>query len=409
MPGLKRFFLSLLVALLLSCSMSHAQTTQPTPIRVSLLVYGAGADVYERFGHCGLRLRQEGRFDLICDWGVFDFTPDFLFKFARKDLRYWMEIYDHGDRVIHSYAKIDRTITEYDLDLTPEQARNLARDVQSMYESDRKFYDYDYFANNCSTILRDTLDRALDGQIRKATEGRMTPYSYRWHMRRLLPVGLANKIALMGADVSLGSPTDRPLNEWQTMFLPAEMGRSLESVQVMGSDGTLKPLVTGRRVLNVTRTPDHVEPVAPATAWPWWLAFGLAGAGAIVGLGRLKLRWPAGLMIVGWSLVATLWGLFMLYVMTLTKHDFARWNQNFLLFNPVSFGVIVGLLIRRWRPVAKWSAVIVLGLALVAVVLHVVPGIARQANLPELLAIVPIHAAVACRVWKRRSRSSRSV
>jgi hypothetical protein len=391
MPRVLAFLLTILVL----ARTAPAQTTVPAeaPVQVSVLIYGPGAQVYERFGHCGLRVRQEGRFDIACDWGVFEFTDDFILKFAKKDLRYWMEIYSSTPAVIDAYRKLGRSVTEYELDLSPEQARDVLRRVVEMNRPENKYYNYDYYSNNCATLLRDVVDASTDGQIRSQTQNQVTDKSYRWHTRRHLPVGTVNAITTALADVSMGPRVDRPISVWETMFLPVEMGQAMQRVALRNPDGSLRPLVKHSAVLFGASNPDYTMRDAPAVAWPGALLLGAIGATVVIGARRR--RWLLIMIVFAWCSVGVLWSTFMLATWFFSHHVVAAWNQNLLLLSPLATVVLAGVLVRRWHRTATTAAIIIAGTSLLAVLLHLLPFVPRQANLEAILVALPINLAIA--------------
>ena len=71
--------------------------------------------------------------------------------------------------MVDFYRRLGRTITLQRLNLTAQQKRRLRADLRRNALDENKYYRYDYFVDNCSTRLRDALDRALDGALRAAT------------------------------------------------------------------------------------------------------------------------------------------------------------------------------------------------------------------------------------------------
>lgn len=401
-----------LIAIFCLAGSALAQATRPVApatqsageLQVSVLIYGPGGDIYERFGHCGLRIRQPGRFDIACDWGVFEFDSDFVLKFAKKDLRYWMEVYESAPAVIESYRRLGRSVTEYEIDLSPAQARELLRRIVEMNRPENKYYNYDYYTNNCATLLRDVLDASVDGQIKSQTTGTTTDRTYRWHTRRHLPVGALNAFATALADVSMGPRIDRPLSGWETMFLPVEMGPVLESVQLKNDDGTTRPLVKRREQLFAASNPSFATPDSPATVWPFALIAGAIGA-AVVVVSRRR-RWGTIVVVMAWALLGTLWSAFMLATWLFSQHVVPAWNQNLLILSPLAIVLLVATPWKRWRSAASVAAIAIAITSCTAVLLHLLPFVPRQGNVEALLVAVPINVAVAWLLYVRNSKGS---
>ena len=61
-------------------------------LRISLLTCWPGPEVYELFGHTGLRVQRisaEQPFDVVFNYGLFDFsTPHFVYRFTKGETDY---------------------------------------------------------------------------------------------------------------------------------------------------------------------------------------------------------------------------------------------------------------------------------------------------------------------------------
>src|SRR3954467_250333 len=190
-------------------------------LTVYLLTFGWGDEVWERFGHNAIWIKDRTLgTDTTYNWGMFDFNqPHFLRRVLTGDTRYWME----GialDPMLQYYKKQNRSILAQELNLTPAQRLSLQQYVRTNELTQNKFYRYDYYVDNCSTRLRDALDHAVGGQLQTSTGSRMTSGTYRSPTLRLL----GDNIPLYpGANLALGHPADKPLSVWQEMFLPVRM------------------------------------------------------------------------------------------------------------------------------------------------------------------------------------------
>ena len=108
--------------------------------------------------------------------------------------------------MIAAYHELGRTITLQRLDLTPAQAAALRDFVQWNSLDENKYYRYDYFRDNCSTRLRDAIDRVLGGALRARDRHRAARRS------RIAARACASRTAIrpvqLGIDVALGRPAD---------------------------------------------------------------------------------------------------------------------------------------------------------------------------------------------------------
>jgi len=255
-------------------------------IRVVLLTMGPGDAVWEKFGHNGIWIRDPATgTDTVYNWGVFDaYSEDFLPRLVKGTMRYAMYGYPAG-ATLEAYRRANRDVWAQELNLTPEQRVELLRDLRRTDTDANRFYDYQYYLDNCSTRVRDALDRVLGGAIRDATAGVRTDRTWRWHARRILR---AMPPAYVGMEVALGTPADRTITAWDEMFLPLLLRDRLRGVRVRDADGREAPLVTAEfHLVEATRPP----PPADAPFWlPWFLAAGVALGASVAGAAHLAAR-----------------------------------------------------------------------------------------------------------------------
>lgn len=373
-------------------------------ITVYLMTMGPGEAVWEKFGHNALWIRNSATGeDVAYNWGLFDFgEDDFIPRFLQGSMRYWMAGAP-AQATVDGYAFMDRSVWVQELDLRPAERRELYDFVKWNERPENRFYFYDYYLDNCSTRVRDALDRVLGGQIEEATAGVPTPTTFRWHTRRLteevLPI-------YTGIDFMLGPAVDRPISVWEEMFLPMRLRDHVRGLSVRSADGTVRPLVKSE--LQLYAASRDLEPAAPADFLPAFAALGAALAALVS-----ALAWRAaqgsraartGFAVVGtlWSLFAGIAGTLMLLTWLFTDHTDAYRNENLLQYAPLSLLLVVLLprFLRRGRaPELTWHvAAFVASLSVLGLVLQLVPGLDQVNGLAIALAL-PVHAAVAVGVW----------
>ena len=312
-------------------------------LTIYLLTFGWGDEVWSRFGHNAIWIKDRARgTDSTYNWGMFDFNqPHFLRRFLTGDTSYWMEGIGL-DSMLMYYKQQNRSILAQELNLIPAQRLELQRSVQLNEQPQNKFYRYDYYRDNCSTRLRDALDHAVGGQIQTSTVTRMTSGTYRFHTLRLLG---DNVPLYTGASLALGHPADKPLSEWEEMFLPVRMANNLRSVRLVDSTGSQIPFVRSEMALfTAGRAP---EPSAPPNYLPWFVAAGILIAAGMIALvrsaegGNRLTLFAATAIATLWSLIAGAGGTALVIAWAFTKHYFMSRNENLLHFDPLSLGLVV--------------------------------------------------------------------
>ena len=372
--------------------------------QVFLLTMDQGDEVWERFGHNALViLDSEDGTQLAWNWGLFDFEEvDFIPRFLRGTMRYRMGP-SEVDPLVNAYAAANRSVYANEVFLTQEEARALDEFVRWNYLPENREYTYHYYFDNCSTRVRDALDLVLGGMLRERFEGNSTPYSFRWHSRRLVEETLWVD---QGLSFLLGMRGDHPRTEWEAMFIPMELMELLEGVTRTDGAGGEVPLLGPRRVLyEADREP---APESPSGFSPLWILLGLGGAGTMIGLGGAAGRgasWARALLaayLAVWGLAAGGLG-WILFLAWFTDHEFIQRNLNIVYMNPLL--VLLGGLAAAVtsRPVwlaggpGRAAALLALGIAAASgltALLQLTPFL-HQGN-PEPVAVaLPINLAIA--------------
>jgi hypothetical protein len=400
--------LFLLVALVLGALPARAQVLAPEypELEVYLLTMGQGDQVWERFGHNALWIRDRANgTERVYNYGVFDFnSPGYWSRFVRGNWLYQLDASDIYSTVAQ-YEWLNRTLVAHELDLTTDQRRELQQFLEWNARPENREYRYDYFRDNCSTRIRDALDRVLGGSLRAATEDLPSGTTYRWHSRRMIA---DDRPAYVGMNIGLGPAADRPISVWEEMFLPEKLLEQARRHRIAGPDGADRPLLASEHVLYqaVAREPERAE---PPVRWPVFLLVGLALAGALLLLGTRASR--SGAARLGFSVGSALWtlltgtgGVVLFALWAFTDHDFAHRNENLLQFNPLALGLV--LLLPALAYGARWArrpalllALTVAGMSLLGVVLQILPWF-YQANLEALAVAVPVHLALAWVVYR---------
>ena len=381
----------LLLAILVPVAHAGVANAPGANLEVSLVTYGPGETYWERFGHDALEVRDTVSGEAVnFNYGVFDFDErGFLLNFARGRMHYLMDAEPTG--LDESwYIQAGRSVTRQRLALAPEQAVALRDFLLWNLRPENARYDYDYYADNCTTRVRDALDRALGGVLKAQLTTRPGGMTYRQQTDRLMS---AQPWLMLLLDLGLGPYADQPLNAWQESFLPAVLQRELASVRVTDEQGT-HALVTETRLLAPNRL-DAPPARAPDLRGP----MALAGLAFAVVLLLARRFWPTGFAVLGsiYLLLAGVAGLGLLVLWLLTTHHAAWANANLLLFNPLAWLLLAAVWrARRRSPSRLTDGVLLVQLiaGLVAVLLHLLPGTVQQ-NQPWLLFALPVWLALA--------------
>ncbi|HEV8447665.1 MAG TPA: DUF4105 domain-containing protein [Gemmatimonadaceae bacterium] len=369
-------------------------------VRISLLTMGNGTQVWELFGHNAIWIHDlVTNRDTVFNWGVFDFRqPHFIQRFLKGTMLYSVGG-DTMDNILLEYHYWNRSVVAQELDLTAEQRDTILATIQRNAQPENIQYRYDYFRDNCSTRVRDILDHAMGGALRKESAG-LTGTTYRWHALRLMQVQPA---IMLGVDLGLGRPSDVDLSKWQEMFLPRQLHDFVAGIVLEDGDGAKRPLVRRESVL-FQATGRGIEPDAPPRFGIWTLIGGIVVAALFLWLGvaatnrRDWTRVAASVLIGVWSLAVGLLGTILVLLWAVTDHVFAHQNENLLIFNPLwlAFVVLVPMFLISGRAAGstRLIAQALAALGLIALAAHFV-GLSSQNNLAMIALGLPPTLALA--------------
>lgn len=364
--------------------------------RIGVLTMGTGEVFWERFGHDSIVVDDPAMAEPISyNFGYFDLEEaGFVRRFLLGRMEYMLVALPLSQDLAY-YREVGRGVRLQWLDLDPAQASALADALAVNARPENARYRYDYFTSNCATKVRDALDRALGGQLRRQTESRSSGDTYRSESLRLASPA---PWMWLGFDIALGPSNDRALTRWQQDFLPRRLADDLRDTR--RADG--RPLVAAEVTLLPQR--QSAEPTSGSVPLWLWLLAGTALALAIGNAGRRCER-PLATFAGGFWLLCGLLGVVLALAWGVTEHRALWANRNLLLLDPLCLLLLPGALaLLRGRTPSPWFRIlltVVVGLAAIACLplwLQVYP----QRNGHWIALLLPLHAALAWR-WARRA------
>ena len=212
-------------------------------LQVSLLTVTPGEELYSTFGHSAIRIHDTvTNQDIVYNYGTFNFEdPDFYTKFVRGKLLYYLSSDDYPSFIAETRQE-KRGITEQILNLSCEQKQNIIMLLETNMMAHNRFYKYDFLFDNCTTRLRDLVEKASDSTVHFG-KVLQTKSSFRDLIHVYLNQG-DEQWSKLGIDILLGSKTDAAATPYQVMFLPDYLMKTFDS----SSLGSL-PLVSEKHTL----------------------------------------------------------------------------------------------------------------------------------------------------------------
>ncbi|MDB4949581.1 MAG: hypothetical protein JWM27_2230 [Gemmatimonadetes bacterium] len=371
-------------------------------MRVFLVTMGPGDEVWEKFGHDAIWVHDpEDRTDQAYNYGMFDFRQaNFYSNFARGRMQYWMQGFGAVPTVEY-YARQNRTVWLQELNLTLEQKREMKRFLLWNARPRNKLYRYDYYLDNCTTRVRDAIDRIVGGAIHARFANEPSPFTFRSETERLTVDDVPTYTGLM---IGLAEPADRPITAWEDLFLPGRLRDAIRKVSVPDGHGGMRPLVKHEHIAvgAVGRAPERTE--APNRI-PEYLLAGIVLAAVVAALGWAAARY-GGAARAGYSVAVVLWtlltgvgGIVLAALWMFTDHAIAYRNENLFQLDPLSLPLLVLLPALAYG--ARWAvragpglAVAVAALSVLGFALQALPGI-DQVNGVVIALALPVNLALA--------------
>lgn len=203
-------------------------STAQNRLRISLLTCTPGEELYATFGHSALRVIDSNAVtDIVYNYGTFDFSDkDFYIKFVRGKLLYCLSV-EEFQNFKAQYIFENRGITEQVLTLTEEESAALRHALNENLKEENRFYNYDFFLDNCTTRLRDIIEK-IKKPVPLLPSVMPTIYTFRNAIHQYLNAN-KNYWSKLGIDLLLGARTDAVMTPRQQQFLPDNLMFAIDS------------------------------------------------------------------------------------------------------------------------------------------------------------------------------------
>ena len=202
---------------------SYSQEENKTNVSqydISILTIGPGNSLSDAFGHSGIRvIDRKNDFDIVFNYGVYDYNaPNFYANFVKGRPIYSLGLNTYED-FYKNYKRQSRQIIEQKINLSEYQKRVLVNKLITNSKEVNKYYEYNYFENNCSTKIADIFNEILEEEIEKEgfNSKELSSNSYRKLIyKHILP----NSWGALGIDICLGAIIDKNVSLEDELFLP---------------------------------------------------------------------------------------------------------------------------------------------------------------------------------------------
>ena len=317
----KLFIISFFLFLLTTSTSASVKLSKDATI--SILTCSPGNELYSLFGHTGIRVVDKANnMDIVFNYGTFDFaTQGFYFKFARGLLPYQLSCSEFR-RFLSSYIYDGRSVYSQTLNLDSIQKQYLMDLLVENYEPANREYLYNFLYDNCSTRVRDIIEKSTGNQITWIAQPSTKSF---WN---LLDEYLGRSPWIQwGIHTILGSPATSTATIREQMFLPDYLMYRLDSAAYNGT-----PLV--QPIETIYEAPEQ------DLSTPWYFSpffvFAICTLALILLLQKVKSRRLLKAIAIPFFIATGVVGCLIVFLCFFTKHPTMFPNFNAFWANPLN-------------------------------------------------------------------------
>lgn len=368
-----------IIIFLLFIDLPYLYTQGTFDFEVYLLTCAPGIETYSIYGHSALRIiSPQKKFDRVYNWGVFDFsTPNFVWKFAKGRLNYILDDSSFGS-FMQDYLFEKRSVYSQKINLDTPEKEHLFALIMENLKPENKAYRYDFFYDDCSTRIRDLIEKVLEKKITYPPEGKKGEPTFREK------VGEYQKMypwLNMGIDLIMGSPADKRASFRDRMFLPIDLQKNLSDASI-NREGRLIPLLQTPEPLLEFGTPVIKNRYYSTPIFVFTLLFIaiIFISAFLINSNLIKI-----LDIIIYSIYSLL-AVMMIFFNFFTDHQQMKWNLNIIWFNPFIIICLLCLIFRKTGHI--WFRLTFYLSAIFLPMIIIVPNVINSSFVPVIFILV---------------------
>jgi hypothetical protein len=336
---------------------------------ISVLTIGPGNSLSDSFGHSAIRVQDKSKnYDLVFNYGIYDFNdPKFYSNFIKGYLNYSLGVSYFKD-FKSSYISNNRSIKEQVLLLPDSLNKKIVDRLIINSKPENKNYLYDYFSNNCSTIIKDIIDESLikyDYQNTYVVKDKNT-------YRNLIYENInKNSWGSLGIDICLGSYIDQEIDAEKNTFLPEYLFEYLNSSYYKHPKlGNKIKLVKKINLINNKNKQFPNLNIDTLLYSPLFIFIILSSLLIYLNVKYLNNK-KVHLLLQSTHIITSAIGFLILFLWFFTDHYSAAYNYNLLWANPLNIILIFKIINKKW----KVALLKLLLLSLALIVLHSITNV----------------------------------
>lgn len=346
---MRRIIYALVVVIFLFSRVAEARAslfntglTEADTISVSLLTASQGKQIYEKFGHTGIRIHiPSKRFNGVYHYGLFSFDePYFEYRFVKGETDYMIGLMHYHD-FLTMYAVRGSSVRELPLYLTQEEALNLYLALQVNMLPENETYRYSFLYDNCATRPLEIINRSLTGEVRLDTTNIELP-TYRTLIHKSTQ---QDKWVTFGLDLILDGEVDENISLPDKPFLPEITEQIFQNYEIERNGVTEKLAGTPKEVLRARE--DKAELGMFSFITPLAFAISLLVVVALISIKEIITLRHNKIADTIIFFVCGILGIVIYFLLLFSEHPAVASNINAMWLHPIWLVMIPLIWIRK--------------------------------------------------------------
>ena len=328
--------------------------------QISLLTCATGDEIYSYFGHSAVRIKDPLLgVDYVYNYGIFSFdAPHFVWRFSKGETDYLLAG-ERMDSFMDSYHKELRSVYEQVLDITQSEKQSLFDALVENAKKENRVYRYRHFSDNCSTRVRDQLEKCVNHQLEYDTS-KDTKLSFRQLVDLCVP---GNSWDGLGIKLALGIPADKVTTYAEKMYLPEYLSNDMAHATIK-RNGVVVPFLKPRTTIYEAPTvKSDFSLTSPAVVVNLFLII-------VAGLTFFEYNRKKRMVTLDFWVFFTFGfaGLLLSFLCFISVLEATSWNLNLIWALPTHFFFAFLWLFPSLRPKLTWYLKLTAGIILLFLV-----------------------------------------
>jgi len=287
---------------------------------------------------------------------------------AVEPMQSFLQIYFFEKRYVYSQR----------LNLTSVERTKLISLINENLRPENQKYRYDFFYDDCSTRIRDLIEKSVGEKLLYPPAERGKSPTFRDMVGKYQDPFPWLKF---GIDLIMGSTSDKSASFRDRMFLPIDLQKELSEC-VINRDGKMIPLLQNPDMILDFDPPKIKKSILLMPAFVFTALFVIILIIAATIKNRSFIKWFDLTVFSVFSLLAAL----MIFFNFFTDHQQMRWNLNLIWLNPVIIVCLILIILNREGMV--WFRFLSLITAAFLLLHFVLPQSFNTAILPLVLVLL---------------------